>query len=127
MRYRFLLPALLALSVMGASVQPASLPPLPPFVYSRYGPVPVLRVPVVICGDASPATVIGCYSATTHRIQIADSLPLRFATFVLYHEEFHVAMRDVGATFDDPTSEDKIANIVAAWRLGDQEWRLAQH
>lgn len=122
MKVRWLVvPALLALSVMGAAPRHAELPPLPAFVYSRYGPVPVVRTPVVVCGDPTPPNVVGCYSATEHRIQIADSLDIRFATFVLEHEKFHVAMRDLHVEFDDSTSEDRLANVVARYRLGELE------
>lgn len=120
------IPALLALSVLGAAPRRAPLPPLPTTVYSRWGPVPVLRVRVVDCPDSSgatPAGVIGCYTGRERRIQIADTLSLRWQHFVLEHEKVHVAFRDVNARFDDPKDEERVAWVVARYRLGELEGR----
>lgn len=125
MRYRWLLAPLLALAVLGAAPHNPPLPELPNTVYSRYGPVPVTLVKVVVCPDSSgttPPRIVGCYtSGGVRTIQIADTLSLWWKHFVLGHEVCHVAMRDVGATFDVRSDEEKVCWIMGRYRVGELE------
>lgn len=122
-----LLVPLLALSVLGAAPRRAPLPPLPTTAYSRYGPVRVERVVDVVCpSDSTGVTPVGtlaCFSTADRRIQIVDTLDLRFATFALEHEKVHVAFRDLHVNFDDPKDEERVASIIARYRLGELESR----
>lgn len=124
MTHRFLLVPLLALSVLGAAPRRSPLPPLPETVYSRYGPIPVVRVHAVVCGDSVASIgVIGCYMSVQRVVQIADTLDLRWQHFVLEHEKVHIAMRDVNVRFDDPNDEERVAWVVARYRIGELESR----
>lgn len=123
MRLRFIiLPAFLALSLLAA--HRGGLPDLPATVYSRYGPVPVTRVRVVVCPDSTGKTdprTIGCFGGADRIIQIADTLDARWSWAVLFHEETHIAFRDVNLRFDVKEDEERIAWVVARWRLGELE------
>ena len=116
-----LLPAFLCVSLLAARSYRAPLPPLPATVWSRNGPVTVVRVSKVVCGPLDPTTVIGCFSASNgeRRIQIADTLTLVYATFVLMHEKAHVAAWDAGLVFDNPEDGERIANVMARYQLGE--------
>lgn len=123
MKARFIiLPAFLALSLMAARPHHQGLPPIPPFVFSRGGPVPVKLVKVVDCPmgpeHVTPPNVIGCYSAATHLIQISDSLSPEWATFVLYHEMVHVSARDDGLPYSG-IAEEAYATAWGRYRLAE--------
>lgn len=115
---RPLLPFLL-LVLIGAHTP---LPQIPDMVYGRLGPVQVAMVPVVNCPqppfNVTPPNVIGCYSAQTRIIQIADTLSAEYAWFVLYHEQVHVAARDEGVQYTGQL-EEMYATVTARYRLGE--------
>ena len=117
----FLLPAFLCASLLAARSFRAPLPPLPTTVFSRYGPVKVDRVTRVECGNLPSEKVVGCFSAKLgeRRIQIADTLSLVVATFVLFHEKAHVAAWDYGMVFDDPEDAERVANAMARYQLAE--------
>lgn len=122
MRPRFIiLPAFLALSLLAARPH-HQLPPLPAFVFSRGGPVPVKLVKVVDCPmgpeKVTPPNVIGCYTASTHTIQISDSLNAEWQQYVLGHEIFHVAARDEGIPYVGAL-EEAYATAWGKYRLAE--------
>lgn len=123
MTYRFLLvPAFLALSLLAARPHHRGLPPLPAFVFSRGGPVPVKLVKAVDCPMGperiTPPNVIGCYSSITRVIQIADSLNADWQNFVLAHELVHVAARDEGLPYAG-ILEEAYATAWGKYRLAE--------
>ena len=118
-----LLPLFLVLSLVAARAHTAPLPPIPSHVFSRWGPVPVHLVKHVVCGNPTPVGTIGCYNAIERRIQIADTLDLRWKTYVLEHEIVHVALRDMNISFDNRMDEDRIADALGKYRLWAAEAR----
>ena len=121
MKPRWLLAPALAVALLAARPRHA-LPPLPDVVYGRYGPVPVKRVHAVDCpmpGNPDSKGVIGCYTASTRTIQIADSLSAEYAWWVLYHEEVQLGARDDGMAYTGPI-EEAYASSVARYRLGER-------
>ena len=77
------------------------LPPIPPFVFTALGEVPVLRVPKIICCDGKADEVALGYANYHHRtIQVRENLTPAGAWATLLHEQFHFWLfdNDVGLT-----------------------------
>ena len=121
-----LLPLFLVLSLVAARADTAPLPPIPSHVFSRHGPVPVFMVKAIVCPDSTgvtPRRVIGCFNGMARTIQIADTLDIRTATFVLEHEICHLAFRDEPLTFDHRADEERVCNALGRYRLWSAEAR----
>lgn len=113
------LAALAFLLLCAAAPAHGTYPAIPEFVYSRWGPVPVKLVHPVLCGDTLKQ-FIGCFSLRpAPLVQVDDLIDLRQQRFVLEHEKIHVAMRSMNVQFEDPNAEDILANVVAAYRIGE--------
>lgn len=124
-RHRWLVAPALALAVLGAAPRDP-LPDVPTTVFSKRGPIPVRRVPVVVCPDSSgttPPRVVGCYTPSERVVQIADTLSRRWAWIVFFHEKTHVAFREVGVRFDQQDDEERICWALAAYQVAELEGR----
>jgi hypothetical protein len=90
------------------------LPQLPKSAPTALGPIPIRRVPNLMC-NGQPA--FGCFYRGTWVIEIRDPLPLALAWLAVEHELFHADMQVAGIEFQDAHEEDKIADGAAHGRV----------
>lgn len=89
------------------------LPPLPESVPTAIGPLPIYRSRQPCGSDDN----FGCFNSTRWRIEIRDSTEITVQWVTLQHEIQHAAFFLAGLRFDDPKSEDKVADVVAAQKV----------
>jgi hypothetical protein len=92
------------------------LPPIPKWVPSRVGPIPVRRIHHLYCNNA-PAW--GCYLYATREIQLEDTLSLLSGWVVLRHEIGHSALDQAGVQFRDPDAENRVVQAMAEQQVSE--------
>lgn len=97
-----------------------ALPPLPTFLRSAIGRVPVVVVANLRCDDVD---ALGCFDGEARVISIRAGVPLLVQWQSLFHEEVHLILWDSGHSTHDAV-EEGIADAIATARTADL---LARH
>lgn len=94
-----------------------TLPPIPPTLFSVYGPIPV-EVVEDLSDPQTGEPIFGWWDSFSRVIKIRAHLHPAAALSTLYHEQTHAWLADVGVKLST-NQEESIANAVAAARLAE--------